>query len=136
MSFLEDMACKELGSILSSSSNPLASSVMQMINNQPGGLSGLVQQFHDRSRRPGQFVGKHGTKPSHFRGSDSTHPGNRSGQGARSPGGNFARGCQFSSGTVAAHARGQTHAERAGSGDFISAPVRHGYAEGLGQDWH
>jgi uncharacterized protein YidB (DUF937 family) len=48
MSFLEDMACKELGSILSSSSNPLASSVMQMINNQPGGLSGLVQQFHDK----------------------------------------------------------------------------------------
>jgi uncharacterized protein YidB (DUF937 family) len=48
MSFLEDMACKELGSVLSSSSNPLASSVMQMINNQPGGLSGLVQQFHDK----------------------------------------------------------------------------------------
>jgi uncharacterized protein YidB (DUF937 family) len=48
MSFLEDIAGKELGSMLSSSSNPLASSVMQMINNQPGGLSGLVQQFHDK----------------------------------------------------------------------------------------
>src|ERR1700730_19266256 len=48
MSFLEDMACKELGSILSSSSNPLASSVMHMITNQPGGLSGLVEQFHDK----------------------------------------------------------------------------------------
>jgi uncharacterized protein YidB (DUF937 family) len=55
MSFLEDMACKELGSILSSSSNPLASSVMQMINNQPGGLSGLVQQFHDKGL--GSLVG-------------------------------------------------------------------------------
>ncbi len=48
MSFLEDIAGKELGSMLSSSSNPLASTVMQMINNQPGGLSGLVQQFHDK----------------------------------------------------------------------------------------
>jgi uncharacterized protein YidB (DUF937 family) len=48
MSFLEDIASKELGSILGNSSNPLASCVMQMINNQPGGLSGLVQQFHDK----------------------------------------------------------------------------------------
>jgi uncharacterized protein YidB (DUF937 family) len=48
MSFLEDMAGKELSSVLSSSSNPLAASAMQMINNQPGGLSGLVQQFHDK----------------------------------------------------------------------------------------
>jgi uncharacterized protein YidB (DUF937 family) len=48
MSFLEDMAGKELGSMLSSSSNPLAAGVMQMINSQPGGLSGLVQQFHDK----------------------------------------------------------------------------------------
>ena len=48
MSFLEDMAGKELGGMLSGSSNPLAAGVMQMINNQPGGLSGLVQQFHDK----------------------------------------------------------------------------------------
>ncbi len=48
MSFLEDMAGKEIGSMLSGSSNPLAAGVMQMINNQPGGLSGLVQQFHDK----------------------------------------------------------------------------------------
>jgi uncharacterized protein YidB (DUF937 family) len=48
MSFLEDMAGKELSSMLSSSSNPMASSVIQMINNQPGGLSGLLQQFHDK----------------------------------------------------------------------------------------
>ena len=48
MSFLEDMAGKELGSMLSGSSNPLAAAVMQMITNQPGGLSGLVQQFHDK----------------------------------------------------------------------------------------
>jgi uncharacterized protein YidB (DUF937 family) len=48
MSFLEDMAGREIGSLLSGSSNPLAACVMQMINNQPGGLSGLVQQFHDK----------------------------------------------------------------------------------------
>jgi uncharacterized protein YidB (DUF937 family) len=48
MSFLEDMAGKEVSGMLANSSNPLASSVMQMINNQPGGLSGLLQQFHDK----------------------------------------------------------------------------------------
>jgi len=48
MSFLEDMAGKEVSSMLANSSNPLAASVMQMINSQPGGLSGLVQQFHDK----------------------------------------------------------------------------------------
>jgi uncharacterized protein YidB (DUF937 family) len=48
MRFLEDMAGKEVSSMLANSSNPLAASVMQMINSQPGGLSGLVQQFHDK----------------------------------------------------------------------------------------
>ena len=47
MSFFEDMAGKEGGS-LTNSSNPLVASVMQMINNQPGGLSGLVQRFHEK----------------------------------------------------------------------------------------
>jgi uncharacterized protein YidB (DUF937 family) len=48
MSFLEDMAGKEVSGMLANSSNPLASSVMQMINSQPGGLSGLIQQFHNK----------------------------------------------------------------------------------------
>ena len=48
MSFLEDMAGKEVSSMLANSSNPLASSVMQMINSQPGGISGLLQQFHEK----------------------------------------------------------------------------------------
>ena len=47
MSFLEDVAGKEIGG-LTNSSNPLVSSVMQMINNQPGGLAGLVQRFHEK----------------------------------------------------------------------------------------
>lgn len=48
MSFLEDMAGKEVSSMLANSSNPLASSIMQMVNSQPGGVSGLIQQFHDK----------------------------------------------------------------------------------------
>ncbi len=52
MGFLEDLAAKGLGSMLSGGgsggSNPLVSAVMQMIANQPGGLSGLVQQFQDK----------------------------------------------------------------------------------------
>jgi len=44
MSFLEDMAGKEIGS-MTNSSNPLVASVMQLINSQPGGLSGLVQRL-------------------------------------------------------------------------------------------
>lgn len=48
MSFLEDMAGKGVSSMLTNSSNPLASSILQMINNQPGGLSGLIQRFHDK----------------------------------------------------------------------------------------
>src|ERR1700675_4752275 len=48
MNFLEDMAGQGMSGTLANSSNPLASSVMQMINSQPGGLSGLLQQFHDK----------------------------------------------------------------------------------------
>jgi uncharacterized protein YidB (DUF937 family) len=47
MSFLEDMAGKEIGN-MTNSSNPLVASVMQLINSQPGGLSGLVQRFHEK----------------------------------------------------------------------------------------
>jgi uncharacterized protein YidB (DUF937 family) len=47
MGFLEDMADKGLGG-LTNNSNRLVSSVMQMINNQPGGLAGLVRRFHER----------------------------------------------------------------------------------------
>lgn len=47
MGFLEDMADKGVGG-LNNNSNTLVSSVMQMINNQPGGLAGLVQRFHEK----------------------------------------------------------------------------------------
>jgi uncharacterized protein YidB (DUF937 family) len=34
--------------MLGGSSNPLATGLLQMINNTPGGLSGLLQSFHDK----------------------------------------------------------------------------------------
>jgi uncharacterized protein YidB (DUF937 family) len=48
MSLMEDMAGKALNSMLGSSSNPMAANLLQMIHNHPGGLSGLVQEFHDK----------------------------------------------------------------------------------------
>ena len=42
---LENMATTNL---LGKSSSPLATSLLQMIQNQPGGLQGLVQSFHDK----------------------------------------------------------------------------------------
>ena len=48
MGFLDNLENQALGSVLGSSSNPLATSLLQMIQNQPGGLQGLVQSFHDR----------------------------------------------------------------------------------------
>jgi uncharacterized protein YidB (DUF937 family) len=46
MSFMEDMEQKALSGVLGGSSNSLAHSVLEMINNHPGGLPGLVQSFH------------------------------------------------------------------------------------------
>jgi len=48
MGLLDDMENKAVTSMLGGSSNPLATSLLQMINNQPGGLSGLVQSFHEK----------------------------------------------------------------------------------------
>jgi uncharacterized protein YidB (DUF937 family) len=48
MGLLDEMENKAVTSMLGSSSNPLAGSLLQMINNHPGGLSGLVQSFHDK----------------------------------------------------------------------------------------
>ena len=48
MSFIDDLENQALGKVLGGNSNPLASELLQMIQNQPGGLQGLVQQFHDK----------------------------------------------------------------------------------------
>lgn len=44
MGLLDDIANK----VVADSANPLASHLMEMIHNQPGGLSGLLQNFHDK----------------------------------------------------------------------------------------
>ena len=46
MGLLDDMEGKALQSM--AGSNPTMAAVMQMINNHPGGISGLLQQFQDQ----------------------------------------------------------------------------------------
>jgi uncharacterized protein YidB (DUF937 family) len=48
MGILDDLENKAANSMLGGSSNPLATGLLQMINSQPGGLSGLLQTFHDK----------------------------------------------------------------------------------------
>ncbi len=47
MGFFDEMASKAVSG-LGGSSSPGASTILEMINNQPGGLSGLVQRFHEK----------------------------------------------------------------------------------------
>jgi len=48
MGLLDNLENQVLGNVVGSSSNPLATGLLQMIQNQPGGLQGLVQSFHDK----------------------------------------------------------------------------------------
>jgi uncharacterized protein YidB (DUF937 family) len=48
MGLLDNMENEAIGKVLGGSSSPIASSLLQMIQNQPGGLQGLVQSFHDK----------------------------------------------------------------------------------------
>jgi len=48
MGLLDNLENQAVTSMLGGSSNPLAASILQMIQNQPGGLQGLVQSFHDK----------------------------------------------------------------------------------------
>jgi uncharacterized protein YidB (DUF937 family) len=48
MGILDDLESKAVDSMLGGSSNPLATGLLQMIHNQPGGLGGLLQSFHDK----------------------------------------------------------------------------------------
>jgi uncharacterized protein YidB (DUF937 family) len=48
MGLLDNLENQALGRVLGGTSNPLASGLLQMIQNQPGGLQGLVQNFHDK----------------------------------------------------------------------------------------
>jgi len=48
MGLLDNLENAAMGKVLGGSSNPLASGLLQMIQNQPGGLQGLVQSFHEK----------------------------------------------------------------------------------------
>jgi uncharacterized protein YidB (DUF937 family) len=48
MGLLDNLENQAVNSLLGNSSNPLAANLLQMIQNQPGGLQGLVQSFHDK----------------------------------------------------------------------------------------
>jgi uncharacterized protein YidB (DUF937 family) len=48
MGLLDDMETKAIASLLGGGSNPMAASLLQMINNHPGGLPALLQSFHDK----------------------------------------------------------------------------------------
>jgi uncharacterized protein YidB (DUF937 family) len=48
MSLIDELGNKAANSILGDSSNPLATGLLHMINNSPGGLSGVLQSFHDK----------------------------------------------------------------------------------------
>ena len=48
MSLLGDLAGRAMSSITGSSTNPLVHSAFEMIQNQPGGLDGLVQSFQQK----------------------------------------------------------------------------------------
>lgn len=48
MGYLDNLENQALGAISGGGSNPLAAGILQMIQNQPGGLQGLVQSFHDK----------------------------------------------------------------------------------------
>jgi uncharacterized protein YidB (DUF937 family) len=48
MGLLDNLENQAATSLLGGGSNPLAAGILQMIQNQPGGLSGLVQSFHEK----------------------------------------------------------------------------------------
>ncbi len=48
MGLLEDLAGNALSGMLGSSTNPLVHSIFSMVQSQPGGLAGLVQNFEQK----------------------------------------------------------------------------------------
>jgi len=46
MGLLDDIEGQMLNRVAGGTSNPMAAAVLQMIQNQPGGLQGLIQCFH------------------------------------------------------------------------------------------
>jgi uncharacterized protein YidB (DUF937 family) len=48
MGLLDNLENEAVGKVLGGNSNPMAASLLQMIQSQPGGLQGVVQSFHDK----------------------------------------------------------------------------------------
>ena len=48
MGLLDGLENAALGKLMGGNSNPMVSGLLQMIQNQPGGLPGLLQSFHDK----------------------------------------------------------------------------------------
>ena len=48
MGLFDDLENKAISSVTGGTSNPLVSQLVQMIQQQPGGLSGLLQNFHEK----------------------------------------------------------------------------------------
>ena len=48
MSLLDNLESQVISKVLGGTSNPLATGILQMIQNQPGGLQGLVRSFHEK----------------------------------------------------------------------------------------
>lgn len=48
MGLLDGLENAALGKLMGSNSNPMVSGLLQMIQNQPGGLPGLLQSFQDK----------------------------------------------------------------------------------------
>jgi uncharacterized protein YidB (DUF937 family) len=48
MGLLDNLENEAVGKVLGGTTNPLASGLLTMIQNQPGGLQGMVQSFHDK----------------------------------------------------------------------------------------
>ena len=48
MGLLDDLAGKAMSGMMGSSTNPLVHGAFEMIQNQPGGLAGLVQNFEQK----------------------------------------------------------------------------------------
>ena len=117
MGLLDNLEGQAVSGLLGGNSSPLASSLLQMIQNQPGGLQGLVQNFHDKGLggvvsswvSTGQNLPISGDQIHQVLGSDQVTALDREGW-------DFARPGRFRHRTATAHAGGQIDAERAGSG--------------------
>ena len=48
MGFLDGLENEALGKVMGSTSSPMATALLQLIQNQPGGLQGMVQSFHEK----------------------------------------------------------------------------------------